>query len=58
MNQDYEWVLKCIESCQNTWQLEACETLVNLFIQKHGDCMYARDLYEFLANKNSLIVVI
>lgn len=57
-NQDYEWVLKCIESCQNTWQLETCEVLINLFIKKHGEYIEARELFEKIATKISLITII
>lgn len=36
MQQDKEWIIKCIETCINKWQLATCETLVNLFAKKHN----------------------
>jgi len=58
MNQDYEWVLKCIESCQNTWQLNSAETLIILFIQKHGEGPESRDLFESIAIKIGCITIL
>lgn len=33
---DYNWVKVCIESCLNTFQINASQNLIYLFIQKHN----------------------
>lgn len=37
MEQDYNWVLKVIHSCDNTWQIATCERLVESYQSKYND---------------------
>lgn len=36
MEQSYEWVLKCIESCITKWHFETCAKVVGLFADQYG----------------------
>lgn len=37
MKQSYEWVLSCINSCNDPWQLECCDTLMDLCRKQFPD---------------------
>ncbi len=37
MSEDFIFVRGCIVSCKNSWQLECCRIMMQLFEQKHKD---------------------
>jgi hypothetical protein len=37
LKENYEWVLSCIKSCKNDFQLESCKVLISLFENKYSE---------------------
>ena len=37
MEKDYLWIIDCMDSCTNEFQLNCCATLIQLFNRKYGD---------------------
>ena len=44
MQQDYDWVLKVIDSCENVWQIQTCDKLVESYQAKYDDVTGATKL--------------
>jgi len=55
MEQSYNWITNCINSCTNEWQLESCKKLIDLFTFKYDDYKLTGDLILKLSNKQDII---
>ena len=56
MEQDNKFILGCINSCLNQWQLECCERLIELFVIKHGEGK-EHELLSALIQRTALVVM-
>lgn len=58
MEKSYKWVKRCIESCQDIWQLQTANKLIEMFIANYGKentKELADDLYDTLVEKQNVI---
>ena len=51
-NEEYEWVLKVIQSCENKSQLKSVEKLISLFNEKYLDFRLELMLEDSLRKRN------
>lgn len=56
MQQDKKFIIDCINSCVNQWQLECCERLIELFVIKHGEGK-EHELLSALIQRTALVVM-
>lgn len=57
MNEDFEWVKRCILSCTNEFQLGCIPGMIDLFIAKHSDSSLKRELLGALIKREGEIGV-
>lgn len=57
MNEDFEWVKRCILSCTNEFQLGCIPGLINLFSAKHPDSVLSSLLLDVLMEQGHKINV-
>ncbi len=55
--QDYQWVKKCIESCNDDWQLQTAWELITLFEKKYDEGLESNSLHFVYLVKQSLIKI-
>lgn len=60
MKENYEWVLRCIGSCKNHWQLKTAFKMVELFRESFGkeeskECY--ENLLQALVDKQAILEV-
>lgn len=54
---DFNFVLAAIRSCNNQWQLECCETLISLFVAKHGNEKEGALTHELIVKTTWVMIV-
>lgn len=57
-NEDTAWVISCIKSCDNAFQLFVCENVVEQYKKKHPDASHAElreidDVFQHVAIKTN-----
>jgi len=53
MNNAYRWITKIIDSCTDSFHIECCSTLINLFQSKYDNNYLTEKLLSLLAEKQS-----
>lgn len=53
MEQSFEWIVTCIQSCTNNFQLDCCRTLIELFRDMYK---YEEDAYKYLDKLSDEII--
>jgi hypothetical protein len=55
MDENFEFVKRCIESCINIWQLQVAYRMIDLFIEYYGDCGKGEILLDIILDKQAII---
>ena len=53
MEQSFEWIVTCIQSCTNDFQLDCCRTLIELFRDMYKD---EEEVYGYLDKLQSELI--
>jgi hypothetical protein len=55
MDENFEFVKRCIESCTNIWQLRVAFRMIDLFIDNYGNCDQGEILLDIILDKQAII---